>query len=141
MLIDILGYDGKYQITEDGKIWSTQRYFDGTRQSAGWHLTGRWLKTVVNYRGYEQAGLLLPSGKRKYELVHRLVARTFIGEPPFRGAVVNHKNGIKTDNRVENLEWCTMKENIRHSIKVLEHSVSGVNNPNYKHGKRVKNGN
>jgi len=51
-------------------------------------------------------------GERK--LIHRVVAETFLGKPIFR-MTVNHKNGIKTDNRLENLEWATFKENNDHA--------------------------
>lgn len=52
-------------------------------------------------------------------LVHRLVALAFFGEPPFPDAVINHKDGDKTNNAPENLEWCSCSENEIHSHRVL----------------------
>jgi hypothetical protein len=53
----------------------------------------------------------------KTEISHRIVAITFLGEPTSKHLDVNHINHIRTDNRVENLEWCTRKENMFHARK------------------------
>ena len=65
--------------------------------------------------GYLCCGILI-DGKFKTFKAHRIVAITWIPNPDNK-RTVNHKNGIKTDNRVENLEWFTMKEQIQHAYK------------------------
>lgn len=68
-----------------------------------------------------------PTPPRRNVLVHRLVYETFIGPIPPRKQI-NHKNGVVNDNRVENLEIMTAKENVKHSIEVLGHSREGTKN-------------
>lgn len=78
---------------------------------------GKILIQVKNKAGYPEVRLFA-GGKSNRRIVHRLVAQTFI-ENPLNKPTVNHKNGIRDDNRIENLEWCSWSENIRHSFEVL----------------------
>lgn len=75
---------------------------------------GSILKSAPSHRGYLHV-TLYKDGKAFTRNVHRLVAETFIPNP-LNLSEVNHKNGNKTDNRVENLEWCSHSENIRHAL-------------------------
>lgn len=92
---DIKGYPG-YQISNLGRVWSCKR--------------NRYMKPVANNAGYLQIKLIAVNGKRKGELVHRLVALHFIDNPEGKPEV-NHINHIRDDNRVENLEWVSKSEN------------------------------
>lgn len=81
-------------------------------------------------RGYLQVAICF-GGVEKRMPVHRLVAEAFLGPRPTTKHQVNHKNGVKADNRDVNLEWTTSKQNIRHSFDVLGNKAARGE----KHGK------
>jgi len=113
---DIPGYEGRYAVTRDGRVWSHKKETP-VGKNGGVRLDGdRWLTLTVGNmgKGYHRIALVNAEGKRKMWLVHRLVAITYIPNPdslPF----INHINGVTTDNRVENLEWCDAQGNSVHA--------------------------
>lgn len=94
--------------------------------------SGRIIKSYLNKRmGYYMICIHLDgrNGKSKCLKIHRLVAEAFISNPNNYN-VVNHKDGNKQNNYVENLEWCTMAHNVKHAYKIgLNKALSGSTNP------------
>lgn len=106
----IEGLKGGYEVSSTGNVRSTDRVVVASNGEAR-RLTGRVLGTTV-HNGYRKAFI---GGKGIF--VHRLVAMAFIGKPDGR-KFVNHINSVRDDNRVENLEWVTAKENEAHKIRM-----------------------
>ncbi len=96
-------------------------------------LSGRILNGTPNSFGYIQVGLKkTPTTFRRLILKHVLVAEAFLGQRP-EGLFVNHKNGIKTDNFLSNLEYVTRSENNKHAYRLgLNYALRGADSPNAK---------
>lgn len=116
---DIVGYEGLYQVSSLGRIKSKDRK---VYQKNRWNddiikfvYKGKIINTKTKGNNYVQVHLTKNKKQKRY-LVHRLVAEAFI--PNTQGkSQVNHINCIKYDNRVENLEWNTPRENTQHAIR------------------------
>lgn len=115
---DIKDYEGIYQASNLGRI----RTVEGKTTYSERHGIRRWKSKILKYKGYTpKTGYrvsLWKDKKNKDFLVARLVAFTFLnGDINDRWQTVNHKNGDRMDNRLENLEIISLKENIRHGFK------------------------
>ena len=108
---DIEGFEGAYQISNFGKVKSLNRTLSNGRR-----ITGRILKAKYDKDGYCSVHLTL-NGINKHVRVHQLVCKAFL-DNPCNYKIINHKNGIRDDNRVENLEWCDNSYNQWHRCHV-----------------------
>ena len=70
----------------------------------------------TKHGGYRRTQISMADGSKTNQLVHRLVLLAFIGEHPEGKNIVNHKDGDKTNNSLENLEWVTSQENTQHAV-------------------------
>jgi hypothetical protein len=102
---DIKGYEGKYQVTSWGRVYSIGRR--------------KFLATEETKKGYLRITLKNENGMAKHFKVHRLVAKAFI-QNPHNKPQVNHKDGNKQNNSISNLEWVTDLENKDHQRQFRE---------------------
>ena len=112
---DIPGYEGIYQASNYGRI----RTVEGKITYTKLHGKRAWKSRVLKGRGDNpktgKRVSLWKDGVSKDYLVARLVALTFLGTPP-EGFTVNHKDGNRMNNRIDNLEWLSLGDNIRHGF-------------------------
>lgn len=113
---DIKRFEGKYQVSNLGRVKSFARK------------TPKILKPRIDKDGYHEYGLYCTFVKKTlYRRGHRLVAEAFIPNPK-NLPVINHLNLVKNDNRVDNLEWCTVCHNNRHGYanNILHRTISNL---------------
>lgn len=118
---DILGYEGLYQISNHGRLKSLpkmvgrgKRYMSKERIVSSHKSPNGYLRTHLD-----------KEGKRHFFSVHRLVAQAFLDNPN-NYPCVNHKNEIRSDNRVENLEWCSFKYNANYGTRNKKISTAKI---------------
>lgn len=123
----VVGYEGYYEASSGGRIRSLDRIV--VRSVGNFHREGALLNPSLNAYGYLRVALSV-GGVGRTRTVHSLIAQAFLPNPPGEvsaksdGWSINHIDGIKTNNRVENLEYVTKSGNIRHAWenKLLSHS-------------------
>ena len=133
------GYEGLYEVSNHGDIKSLGRY--RKTGSGGYMQKERMLKVTKTTTGYYKIELV-KNGIRKSLKVHRLVAIAFLPNP-LNKPNINHKDGNPLNNHIDNLEWCTQKENVNHALeiglkKTLDLPIEKINDLYHKENKTLK---
>lgn len=124
---DIPGCNGRYQASNLGRIRSTDKVVI-QRNGVLRKIKGKILKQSLLPCGYMYVTIAEEIGKPHIKRAHRLIAQTFIPNP-LNLPQINHKNEDKADNRVENLEWCTIEYNTYYGHRIEKYSKANTNNP------------
>ena len=126
----IKGYENFYEVSNWGRVKSMKKiiFLWNSYAYHARHYKERILKIQNNVDGYNVIRLCKNATCKQFR-VGRLVATTFIENPHYKPEV-NHKNGNKKDDRIDNLEWCTSSENQKHAIKIgLQKPKKGEQHP------------
>lgn len=114
----VVGFEGLYAVSCDGRVWSLPKSQGVSRHQ------GRWLKPWLVQK-YPCVRLLSEGGKRTTLYIHRLVGFAWIENKfPETRTHINHKDGNRQNNHVENLEWCDRSMNIQHAYDTGARIVS-----------------
>ena len=112
---DLVGYGNRYEVSNLGRIKALARKKNCNR---GWGWIKEHIMKPTNCgTEYYRVPLTNKEHIKKYYLVHRLVAQTFI-DNPYNLPQVNHIDGDKSNNGIDNLEWCTREDNIKHAYRI-----------------------
>lgn len=120
---DINGFEGYYKVSNKGNVISIDRYVKNRVDGSERFIKGRVMKqTKTKGRSNSDTKYLIVNlrkdGYNKIFLVHRLVAESFIDNPN-NLPTINHKDGNKENNCVENLEWCSYSDNNKHALDTM----------------------
>lgn len=118
----IKGYEGYYEVDQFGRVYSVDRLIpvDDNGRQYNKVLRGKQMKQNMHSKGYKVVSLT-KDGKTKTVFVHRIVAEAFIRNED-NLPMINHKDEDKTNNFVENLEWCTAKYNRSYGKAIEKHA-------------------
>jgi len=136
---DVKDYEGFYQVSDLGRVKSLTRYIKRSR--GGEQILRGKILTIYDNEKYNYYSVgLSKNGVQKTHSIHSLVAKSFLIKPDFYSVVIDHINNNSKDNRIENLRYCTQRENLNNmSIETKTGYVGvSINPPNYKKRYRAR---
>lgn len=135
--LPVLDFEDHYEVSDQGRIRSLTRKIEHSR-SGQVTMHGRLLALNLDTHGYPRL-MLRVNGKGYSRAVHRMVLSAFMPRADWESMHVNHKDGVTSNNRLENLEWCTQSENRTHSYRVLKrrNPMTGKNGAKHHNARAV----